>query len=378
MVESAKRKLRLWDIAEQDVDAIAHAEWAPRTIVFRSPADGHVIDKQVVQGSAVQMGMKLMRIEDHSQLWLDVQVYEGQLAWVSMDQRVEATIDGVPDKIFTGFVSFIYPHLDHMTRTETVRTTIENPNHELRPGMYATAKIIAQPVEDAILVPREAVIDTGTRQIAFVAMTEGRFQPRNVRMGLRGEEQVQILEGLAPGEKVVTSGQFLMDVESRTTEAIEKLRQGATPNDQPMAPMAAPATAPATQPQVKTLSVAHCPMKKADWLQAGDSIANPYYGQQMSGCGDVTKHVSAPAEGAPLQKVVDAYLAVQKDLNADKLDDAHLQVLAKAASEMAGDPYAALRTTTGKLAETKDITTARAAFQTVSNALIPLLPEAGK
>src|SRR5205814_5881082 len=165
LVDSAKRKLRLWDISDQDIDAIASADRAPRTVTFRSPADGHIADKQVVQGSAVQMGMKLMRIEDHSNLWLDAQVYEEQLPWVSMGQTVQATVDGVPDKTFTGKVSFIYPHLDHITRTETVRTTIENPKHELRPGMYATAKIIARPVENAVLVPREAVIDTGTRQI---------------------------------------------------------------------------------------------------------------------------------------------------------------------------------------------------------------------
>src|SRR5206468_1484457 len=141
--------------------------------------------------------MKLMRIEDHTKLWLDAEVYEEQLPWVSMGQTVEATVDGVPDKSFSGKVLFIYPHVDHMTRTETVRTVIDNPEHELRPGMYATAKIIAQPVKDALQVPREAVIDTGTRQFTFVAMPEGRFQPRKVKMGLRGDENVQIMEGLA-------------------------------------------------------------------------------------------------------------------------------------------------------------------------------------
>jgi Cu(I)/Ag(I) efflux system membrane fusion protein len=237
LVESTTRKLRLWDVSEQDIKTIANADRAPRTVTFRSPADGHVLDKTVVQGSAVQMGMKLMRIEDHSKLWLDAQVYEDQLPWVSIGQKVEATIDGAPGKMFSGAVSFIYPHLDHMTRTDLVRTIIDNPNHELRPGMYATVRIITRPVSDAIQVPREAVIDTGTRQIAFVVEAEGRFQPRKVRMGLHGDEAVQILEGLVAGEQVVTSGQFLMDVESRTTEAIEKLRAG------PAASAAAPAPA---------------------------------------------------------------------------------------------------------------------------------------
>lgn len=225
LVDSAKQKLRLWGIADQDIDAIARNMKVPPSFPFRSPAHGDVMDKMVVQGSAVQAGMKVMRIEDHSQLWLDAEVYEENIPLVALGERVEATVDAVPGKIFTGPITFIYPHLDHMARTEIIRVTLDNPNYELSPGMYATVKIITQPIRDAVLVPREAVIDTGTRQIAFVAMPGGHFEPRKVRMGLIGDDdRVQILEGLAPGEIVVTSGQFLMDVESRTTEAIDKLR----------------------------------------------------------------------------------------------------------------------------------------------------------
>lgn len=229
LVASAKQKLRLWDVADEDIDAIAQATIAPETVPFRSPADGHVIDKMVVEGSAVQAGMKVMRIEDHTKLWLDAQVYEDDIPLVALGQTVEATVDAAPGKTFTGPISFIYPHLDHMTRTAKVRVTLDNPNHELRPGMYVTVNILTKPVSDAVLAPREAVIDTGTRQIAFVVMAEGHFEPRMVRMGMMGnDDRVQILEGLAPGETVVTSGQFLLDVESRTTEAINKLRQTST------------------------------------------------------------------------------------------------------------------------------------------------------
>jgi RND family efflux transporter MFP subunit len=229
LIDSAKQKLRLWDIADKDIEAIACADKAPQSVPFRSPADGDVIDKMVVDGSAVQSGMKIMRIEDHTKLWLSAQVYEDDMPWVSLGQRVEAAVDGVPGKIFTGPISFIYPHVDHMSRTATVRILIDNPNHELSPGMYATANIKTEPVADAVWVPREAVIDTGTRQIVFVALAGGHFEPRKVRMGVMGDDdRVQILEGLAPGETVVTSGQFLLDVESRTTEAIDKLRKTST------------------------------------------------------------------------------------------------------------------------------------------------------
>jgi RND family efflux transporter MFP subunit len=185
-----------------------------------------VVDKTVVEGSAVQAGMKIMRIESHAKLWLTAQVYEDDISMVALGQTVEATVDGVPGKTYSGPITFIYPHLDHMTRTEMVRITLDNPNHQLSPGMYATVNIKTKPVANAVWVPREAVIDTGTRQIAFVAMAGGHFEPRNVRMGIMGnDDRVQILEGLAPDEMVVTSGQFLLDVESRTTEAIDKLRQ---------------------------------------------------------------------------------------------------------------------------------------------------------
>ncbi len=234
LVASAKQKLRLWDVADEDIAGIAQATQAPETVPFRSPANGDVIDKMVVQGSAVQAGMKVMRIEDHTKLWLDAQVYEDDIPLVALGQTVQATVEASPGKTFSGPITFIYPHLDHMSRTVTVRVTLDNPNHELSPGMYATANILTQPVSDAVLVPREAVIDTGTRQIAFVALAEGHFEPRKVRMGVMGDDdRVQILEGLAPGETVVTSGQFLLDVESRTTEAIDKLRRSsASPIEQ--------------------------------------------------------------------------------------------------------------------------------------------------
>jgi Cu(I)/Ag(I) efflux system membrane fusion protein/cobalt-zinc-cadmium efflux system membrane fusion protein len=226
MVDSAKQKLRLWDVADEDITALSNANKAPDTVPFRDPANGHVMDKMVVEGSAVQAGMKIMRIEDHTKLWLDARVYEDDMSQIALGQRMEIEVDAQPGKTYTGPIIFIYPHVDVTTRTVLVRVTLDNPNHELSPGMFATANITTKPVSDAVLVPREAIIDTGTRQIAFVVMGQGHFEPRKVRMGMLGDDdRVQILEGLAPGETVVTSGQFLLDVESRTTEAIDKLRQ---------------------------------------------------------------------------------------------------------------------------------------------------------
>jgi RND family efflux transporter MFP subunit len=402
LIDSSRRKLQLWGIAQQDIEAIAASENPPPTTPFRSPADGHIADKSVFEGSSVQPGQKLMRIENHSRLWLDTQVYEDQLESIAVGQMVHASVDGLPGRIFDGAVSFIYPHLDHMARTEIVRTVLNNPDHALRPGMYATAEIVTQPAANVILAPREAIIDTGTRQIAFVAdpVQPGHFEPRNVRVGVSGDgDQVQIVEGLAPGEQVVTSGQFLMDVESRTAEAIGKLRgtnaagitSGGSPDLQtaanpmptsaPMASMDAMEFSPATPPSTtapatsspSVLTVAHCPMKNADWLQIGEVIANPYFGTAMPGCGGVVRTVESPSAGTPLAAVVSAYLKVAGAFDADRLDAPAIRALKAAADAVPGDGAAPLRNATDRLAAATTVDTARAALADEGAALIPLL-----
>ena len=377
LIDSAKRKLRLWDVDEQDIEAIAKADQPPRDIAFRSPATGHVEEKMIVQGSSVQPGMKLLRVADHTKMWLDLQVYQEQLPFVKMGANIKAIVDGVPGKTFAGAITFIYPHLDHMSRTLKVRATLDNPDFELKPGMYATADIAALPVADAIRCPREAVIDTGTQQIAFIAAGNGHFSPRKVRTGLTGgNDLVQIVEGLAPGETVVTSGQFLMDVESRTIEATQKLSEASMPPASPMKPamnaepaQSQPAQAPSHLTQV------YCPMAKADWLQIGDAVSNPYLGQQMSDCGDVRAKVVAPTPDSPLAPFVKAYLDVARQMNAGKLDGTAVAAMKSAADHLPADKYPALRDAATKLAEAKDLPSARDVFKTLSRELLKTLQQ---
>jgi len=123
LVDSAEQKLRLWDVADQDIDVIAHSQKAPDTVPFRNPGDGHVMDKMVVEGSAVQAGMKVMRIEDHTKLWLNAQVYEDDMAQIALGQTVEATVDAQPGKSYAGPITFIYPHVDNTSRTVLARVT---------------------------------------------------------------------------------------------------------------------------------------------------------------------------------------------------------------------------------------------------------------
>jgi len=374
LVASARRKLELWDMDEREIDAIAKADRAPRDVTFYSPATGHVEDKMIVQGSAVQPGMKLLRVADHSVMWLDAQVYEQQISLVKMGQPVEVTLDSVPGKTFRGKVSFIYPHLDHMTRTLTVRATFDNPDFELKPGMYADANLVSEPVEDALQVPQEAVIDTGTRQIVFVAQGDGHFSPRTVRAGIRGDDdKIQILDGISEGEKVVTSGQFLMDVESGTQEAVAKLRGS---SEMAVQPLSEPTSQPAAPSKV---SLIYCPMAKANWLQVPGDVSNPYLDADMRDCGEIKSQLAAPAKGSPLAQVFSDYLAVQRSLASDHFDSKLAEQLKSDSTKLKGSSYAALQKAADQFAAAHDLKTARLQFKALSDALIALIkPEAGK
>jgi hypothetical protein len=179
--------------------------------------------KNVVEGASVKAGDQVLRIVDHGTLWLDARVYEQDMPFVRVGQNVTATIAARAGGSIDGKIIFVAPQIDPATRTATVRIEIANSELKLRPGMYANAEIVSELSRDAVLVPREAVIDTGTRTVAFVATGNGRFEPRALRIGASGAGGVvEVLGGLAAGETVVTSGQFLLDAESRMKEAIQR------------------------------------------------------------------------------------------------------------------------------------------------------------
>jgi Cu(I)/Ag(I) efflux system membrane fusion protein/cobalt-zinc-cadmium efflux system membrane fusion protein len=221
--ETARRKLENWGLTTGQIEKLEAMDRAPRTVTFFSPLTGHVTEKRVYEGAAVEAGQMALRLADNSTMWLDIRIFEHQLPHVRLGQKVDATVQAVPGKSFTGEVIFIHPHLDDMTRTALVRIAIPNPDLVLRQEMFGTAELHALITDRAMLIPREAVIDTGERQVAFVATSGGHFEPRRVEMGARtGDGLVQVLSGLSAGEAVVTSGQFLLDSESRLKEAIQK------------------------------------------------------------------------------------------------------------------------------------------------------------
>lgn len=280
--DAARRKLLLLGLDAAQVERLAAMESAPLTVMFNSPISGRLIEKAVVEGAAVREGERVMRIADLSTLWLDAEVFAQDLPFIEMGQPVVAGVEGLPGGQFQGHIIFVDPYVEAVTRTATVRIALPNPQQTLRPGMYATARIEAQLAGETLLVPREAVIDTGARQVVFLSMGSGRFAPRDVTLGASNRDgTVQVLEGLSRGDAVVTSGQFLLDAESRMREAIQKhlderLLAGASPG-QDQAPAGAPmseATPPdRSAPSTRPGGAGEAPL---EWSADVDVVFNEY------------------------------------------------------------------------------------------------------
>ncbi len=221
VLEASLMRLRNWDIPEAQIQELLRTGEVKRDLTLNSPANGVVIKRLVTQGQMVQAGMPLLEVADLSSVWVEADVYEYELPWVKVGQHAQMTLSYLPGQTFHGQVSYIYPFLKEATRTARVRLAFPNPGLKLKPDMFAQVELTAPSADPAVVVPSEAVLDTGERQHVFVSLGEGRFEPRTVKVGLRGDDgAVQVVEGLKAGEEVVTSAQFLLDSESRFREAI--------------------------------------------------------------------------------------------------------------------------------------------------------------
>lgn len=252
LVSLSVRKLVALGISEREVAELSKLERAPRTVTIQSPLSAHVIRRAVVQGSRVEPGATILELSDNSIVWVDFAVTASQLPLLSIGERVRIDVDAVPGATFDTTLSFVHPHFDMQTRTARARALVRNPEWKLREGMLATGSVTVEVARDAILVPREAVLDTGARKIAFVVHPDGGFEPTRVRVGAAGDDGfVQVLEGLAPGERVVTSGQFLLDAESRVRESVKRFLAGSNAAD----PTSEPALSRLDEPQADAEAV---------------------------------------------------------------------------------------------------------------------------
>jgi Cu(I)/Ag(I) efflux system membrane fusion protein/cobalt-zinc-cadmium efflux system membrane fusion protein len=226
LVEAAVTKLRYMDVSEEQIARIRETKQVEKTLTMHSPADGIVTEKMALEGMYVMPGMRLYTIADLSHIWVYVDTYEYQLPWVYASQPARMTLPYVPGREFLGKVVYVYPYLEQQTRVIKVRLEFENPALELKPGMYANVKLESQFPHEALLIPRAAYIDSGERKVAFVDRGGGKFEPREIQTGVEAEEgMVEVLHGLDKGEVVVTSGQFLLDAESKLKEAVAKMME---------------------------------------------------------------------------------------------------------------------------------------------------------
>jgi Cu(I)/Ag(I) efflux system membrane fusion protein/cobalt-zinc-cadmium efflux system membrane fusion protein len=224
LLDSARRRLQYFDIAESEIRTIEKNGFVNKTLMIRSPSSGVVITKNAEKGSYVKAGTTVYRIADLSRVWLEAHIYEYELPWVSEGQVAEMRIPYNPGKTYTGKVSFVYPYLQPKTRDVVIRLEFENPGLEIKPDMYADVWIKTGSKDKGLIIPSEAVIRSGERNIVFVAKPQGKFMTRNVELGLSLDDgMVQVIAGVAPKDRVVTSGQFLLDSESKLKEAVQKM-----------------------------------------------------------------------------------------------------------------------------------------------------------
>lgn len=220
LVDAARRRLLLWDISAEQVRGIEETGVVRRTLTLHAPSSGFVTEKMVQEGQAIGMGMPLYRLADISSVWIEADVYEQDLRFISVGEAVEVEITAYPQEPFSGRVSYIHPDVRADTRTTRVRIELANPGGRIKPGMYATVSIDAPVTQRAVVVPRDAVMHSGTHAMVFIEEAPGTYRVRAVTVGVDAGGQTQILSGLLAGERVVSRANFLIDSESRLTESM--------------------------------------------------------------------------------------------------------------------------------------------------------------
>ena len=253
---AARNKLLLLGVSQQEIDGIvASGQPSPR-LVIRSPQAGYVVDKKIVVGASVEAKMTLFEVADLSTVWIEADVYEKDIPFLQVGQKVEATVEACPHRVFTGKLALIHPQLQTNTRTNRTRLKLDNPQHELRPGMFANVRINtplesiepyktvaaehgrmvpvslsaanAPPQYEFLCVPERAIVDTGSKKVVYVEREPGMFEGVEVELGPRHDDYYPVIKGLTPGDKVAAAGGFLIDAETRLNPAAAATYFGAS------------------------------------------------------------------------------------------------------------------------------------------------------
>ena len=219
LLEAARRRLKLWDVTDDQIKTLEESGQSKKTLTLYSPFSGFVLEKNAYKGMNLMPGTALFKLADLSVVWLYADIYEYELPFVRVGQQATIQIASLPGEVFTGKAIYIYPSLNPETRTAKVRFELANSQGRLKPEMYANVEIKVR-LGQKLTVPVGAIIDTGVRQLAIVSKGSGYFEPREVK-ALRGDDYYEVMKGLKAGEQVVTSANFLIDSESNLKEAME-------------------------------------------------------------------------------------------------------------------------------------------------------------
>jgi Cu(I)/Ag(I) efflux system membrane fusion protein len=218
LVASTRERLRLWDVTDAQISALERRGKAEPVLTVYAPSSGIVLKREALPGKFVEPGTTLYEVADLSKVWISADIYESEVASVALNQPAAVTFAAYPGETFRGTVSYIYSTLNAEARTVRVRVEMSNPGLKLKPGMFGTVTLVTDAAR-MLVVPKEAVLDTGLRQLVFLDRGEGAYAPYPVKLGHRSQDSVEVLEGLKEGDQVVTSANFLLDAESKLTSA---------------------------------------------------------------------------------------------------------------------------------------------------------------
>jgi Cu(I)/Ag(I) efflux system membrane fusion protein len=279
LADSSLQRLRNWDISDEQIKALAQSGNAKRTLTFRAPVAGIVTEKKAVQGMRFMPGEMLYQIADVSSVWVQADVFEQDIAAVVVGQKARIRINAYPGEVFEGRIAYVYPTLKAETRTVPVRIELANPKGRLKPAMFAEVEIPVAGAVAVVTVPNSAVIDSGKRQVVIVQLGEGRFEPRPVKLGARGGEFVQVLDGVKEGEMVVSSANFLIDAESNLKAALGGMQAADSASAAKPAAVGHKAVGVlnAVDAAAGTVSISHDPVASLKWpaMKMDFVLANP-------------------------------------------------------------------------------------------------------
>ena len=265
LAEASLARLGNWDVTAEQIRALARSGAARRALTFRSPVAGIVTEKKALQGIRFMPGEMLYQIADLSSVWVIADVFEQDIGLIAAGAAAQVRINAYPGRLFEGRVSYVYPTLNAATRTVPVRIELANPDLALKPAMFAQVELPIAAARDAVTVPASAVIDGGMRQIVLVERGEGRFEPREIKLGARGDNLVEVLAGVREGESVVVAANFLIDAESNLKAALASFTAPPERSGAGASGHRAEGSIEEIDAGADTLSVSHGPVATLDW-----------------------------------------------------------------------------------------------------------------